>query len=390
MKILFQYFTGGGGALSNITLLLQAMSRQFPQDHFDIVCSKSSDLHSLGTLPNVEVLSYGGNRHQEITRAFLGFGGLRRIARERHADIVWSLNIGSYIRTSIPQVLSVNNPHQVYPWYVTRYHPDSSLNVYALRWFFRKSLRVADGVIVQTPIMGECIRKISGAPRKIEVVAKAVENTDDVLPEQLPMNMQKKLEDKQGKHAFTFLYVATYTPHKNHKTLIETFDILACEGVMARVIFTIGHDELIACGGEKTQRLIESGYLVPVGWTGKAHLRSLYDACDACLMPSVLESLSSAHLEAMQWGKPQINADLPYAHDLCGNAAIYVSAEDPKAWAVKIQEFILDTELRTKLIEAGHEQMRQFPATWAEVAHKVHAFLEKIVADKKTNNWARK
>lgn len=381
MRILFQYFTGGGGALSNIILLLQALSRQFPKDHIDIVCSKSSDLHSLGTLRNIEILSYGGNRYQEIDRALLGFGGLRRIARERHSDIVWSLNLGSYVRASVPQVLSVNNPHQVYPWEVTRYHPDSALNVAALRWFFRKSLRVSDGVMVQTPIMAEYIRQISATQNQIEVVSKAVENTDDVSPESLPLNVQKKLEGGLGKHAFSFLYVSTYTPHKNHKTLIEAFDILANKGVNVRAIFTIALDELIACGGEKARMLAASGHLVPIDWMGKAHLRALYDACDACIMPSVLESLSSAHLEAMQWGKPQITADLPYARDLCGNAAVYVSAENPKAWADKIQEFMSDTALRAKLIEEGAGRMKQFPATWAEVAHKVHAFLEKIVAN---------
>jgi len=361
-------------------MLLQAISLKYPHDHIDIICSSSSNLHSLARLPNLAVLSYGGKRHKELDRAFLGFGGLRSIARERHADVIWSLNLGSYVHTHVPQVLSVHNPHQVYPWEVTRYHPRSPLNVATLRWFFRKSLCMSDGVIVQTPIMAEYIRKISGAPKRIEVVPKAVENTDDVTPESLPIDIQKKLEDGLGRNAFTFLYVSTYTPHKNHKTLIEAFELLAQEGVNVRVIFTIGFDELVACGGRKAHKLIESGHLLPVGWTGKAYLRSLYEACDACLMPSVLESLSSAHLEAMQWSKPQITSDLHYARDLCKDAAIYVTAEDPSAWSGKIKELILDAALREKLIEAGHDQMKHFPATWAEAAHKVHAFLEETIA----------
>jgi len=387
MRILFQYLTGGGGALSNIILLLQAISQQYPQDHMDIVCSSSSELRTLDTSSNIDVIIYDRGFHQEFDRALLGFGGISKIAIERHADIVWSLNLGSYVRTSVPQVLSVNNPHQVYPWEVTRYHPDNSFSVAALRWFFRKSLRVSDGVIVQTPVMAEYIKKISGAPKLIEIVPKAVENEADVMFESLPCSIQTILEEGLGTQTFTFLYVSTYTPHKNHKTLIDAFGILSDEGVNARVVFTISLNELIAFGGEMARRLVESGHLLPVGWTGKAYLRSLYDACDACLMPSVLESLSSAHLEAMQWGKPQITSDLPYARDLCSAAAVYVSAEEPVEWAGKIKEFISDNALRLKLAEAGHERMKHFPATWAEAAHKVHAFLEQAVSNKNQANY---
>ena len=380
MKILFQYFTGGGGAVTNIIFLLQALSRQFPRDHIDMVCSKSSDLHCLGTLPNVDVLSYGGIRHQEVDRISLGFGGLGRIAKERKADIIWSLNFGSYIKTPFPQVLSVNNSHQVYPWHVTRFHPDNRLHVAALRWFFRKSLRVSDGVIVQTSIMGDYVQKISGAPKRIQVIPKAVENESDFLSKILPSDLKNSLETDQCKQVFTFLFVSAYFPHKNHKIIVEVFDRLASEGIPIRVVVTLRLDELLAIGGEKARRLVNSRHLVPVGWVKKAYLKSLYDACDACLMPSMLESLSSAHLEAMHWGKPQISSDLPFARDLCGDAALYASAEDPVEWVAKIKEFASDATLRMNLVKAGHERMKRFPATWAESALKVHAFLEEIVA----------
>jgi glycosyltransferase involved in cell wall biosynthesis len=384
MKILFQYLSGGGGALSNIILLLQALSKQYPKDHIDIVCSPSSDLHSLGELQNVAILDYGKTRHQEVDRAFLGFGNLGKIAQERRADVIWSLNIGSYVRSSIPQVLSVNNPHQVYPWHITRYHPDNRFHVAALRWFFRRSLRVSEGVIVQTPIMGEYVRKISGAPNRIQVVPKAVENDGDFLPQPLPFDLKKNLETNLGKQMFTFLFVSTYVPHKNHKILVESFERLAAEEIPVRVVITLRLDELLAIGGEKARRLVDSRHLVPVGWVKKVYLKSLYDACDACLMPSLLESLSSVHLEAMQWGKPQISADLPYARDLCGHATLYASAENPVDWVVKVKEFTSDATLRMNLVNAGHEQMKRFPATWAEVALKVRTFLEEIVT-----GWAK-
>ena len=378
MRILFQYLTGGGGGLSNFILLLQAISREYPEDHLDVACSQSSGLYSLQSLPNVDVISLGSNRHQEIDRIVLGIGGLDRLARDRHADVLWSLNLGSYVRTSVPQILSVNNPHQVYPWEVTRLHPDNFINVAAMRWFFRKSLAVSQGVIVQTPIMAEYIRNIGAYNEPIAVVPKAVENTTDVHPDPLPANVQRSFSNGLGREAFTFLYASTFTPHKNHKTLVEAFSILAEAGAKARVVLTISPDELIACAGVKAQKLIDSGFLLPIGWIGKNHLKSLYDGCNACLMPSLLESLSSAHLEAMQWSKPQITADLPYARDLCGNAAEYVPADNPKAWAETIRKFMSNHARMADLIEKGHEQMKNFPPTWSAAAKQVHGFIEKI------------
>ncbi len=383
MRILFQYFTGGGGALSNLILLLKALSKQFPQDHIDIVCSHNSDLKTLGSIPNIDIVVFGGSRHQEIDRAFLGFWGLKRIAGERKADIIWSLNIGSYARSSIPQVLSVNNAYQIYPWDVTCYHPDNRLNVAALRWFFRRSLKVSDGVIVQTAIMEDYVRKTIGAPKFIQVVPKAVENSDDVDHCPLPSLQQKMFECGLGKDVFTCLYVATNTPHKNHKTIIDALDILAIERVNVRVVLTLSQDELLVIGGEKALRLIQKGHLVPIGWTQKNYLKSLYGACDACLMPSVLESLSSAHLEAMQWGNPQITSDLPYARELCGDAAVYVSAEDALGWAQNIRRLIADPKLRQQLVRSGYKRMKLFPATWSETANKVHSFFGEIIDQSK-------
>ncbi len=44
------------------------------------------------------------------------------------------------------------------------------------------------------------------------------------------------------------------------------------------------------------------------------------------------ECLSSSHLEAFAYSKPQIVADVPYAHDLCKNAALYANPNDVNDW----------------------------------------------------------
>jgi glycosyltransferase involved in cell wall biosynthesis len=377
MRILFQYFSGGGGGLSNIILLLKTLSRIYPQDQILVVCAPGSDLSSLSTLPNVEVIFYGGYRHKEVDRLLLGYFGLKRLVEQYHVDIVWSLNVGSYSRLKVPHVLSVNNAYQVYPLNdVAQYHPKSRFTLIFLRTFFQKTLRLSSAVILQTSLMKDYVQKIKGAPRGY-VVAKAVERDEDMLVAQLPVEMLSVLDKKNAD--FTFLYVATNSPHKNYQVLVDAFDLLSKEFAHVRLILTISAEELILLAGDKAKRLIDAGYIAPVGWVKKEYLKALYQTADACLMPSVLESLSSAHLEAMMWGKPQIVSDLPFSRDLCGGAAVYVSAVDANQWVKSIRELVGNTMLQQELIRVGHERMELFPKTWDDVAHQIHLVFDELV-----------
>lgn len=378
MKIIVYYYMGGGGGLSNIILLLRAMARCHPEDLIEILSSPSAPLDALQDLPTIRIRRLAVTGHQEIDRLLLGIFQLPRIARQARADILWSINLGPYVKVGVPSVLSIHNSYQVYPWKVSRYHPGSSWHLATLRWFFRRSLRVSDAVVVQTPIMGDLVRRIPGAPQRICVAPKAVEREAEVPREPLPPPLQAALERGLGRGAFTFLFVSTWNPHKNHVTLIRAFSELARRGVRARVVLTVKPEELSATGWPEVSSLVEGGYVIPAGWVAKPHLRSLYSACDACLMPSVLESLSSAHIEAMQWGKPQITADLPYAHDLCGPAALYASPEDPHAWARQIETLMGDESIRSELVRAGHQQMARLPASWDDASETVHQFLTSV------------
>lgn len=382
MKILFQYFTGGGGGLSNVISLLKAVSNAYPEDQIDIVCSKYSDFQSLGSVKNVHILALGKKRALEFQRFLLGVGKLRRLASIRGADVIWSLNLGCYFQGELPHVISIHNSYQVYPWSYTKYHPDSRLHVAVLRWFFRKSLYISDGVIVQTSTMAEFIKKIDKAPKRIAIIPKAVEDQGETNNASLPSDLQIKLQEEKGIKYFTFIYVATFLWHKNHIVLIKAFDLLASLGLNVRLILTISLGELITIGGETARNLAKSGYIIPIGWVKKQNLKALYNISDACLIPSMLESLSSAHLEAMEWGKPQITTDLPFSRDTCGNAAIYASAVDPSDWARKIQLLIQDKCMREKLVAEGKERIKAFPKRWHEAAILIRSFLEKIVNEK--------
>ena len=182
-----------------------------------------------------------------------------------------------------------------------------------------------------------------------------------------------------GPSSFTFLYIATCLPHKNHKTLLAAMEILRNRGIAARLVLSATEKQLQqSYDAKKVLSLIKSGQILPLGWVNKEQLAAIYDASDACVMPSHLEQLSSANLEAMHWKKSQISADLAFAHDLCGDASLYANPNDPNDWADKMQALIEYPELRNQLIANGVNRMKYFPQSWQEVARKEKAFLEAI------------
>lgn len=368
--------------MSNIILLLRAFSKEFPQDKIIIVCSNDSDLLELSSLPNVDILGLSSSPFKEWKRLLLGLTGLRKLVRQLQPDVVWSLNLGSYCRLPVPNFLALNNAHQVYPWEITKFHPGSPLRVALLRFFFRRSLRVADAVFVQTPLMGKYVRKIKGAPRSVFVVPKAVEKSDDVQAENCPESLEQNITLARVSGRRLWLYVATGMPHKNHKILFDAFLILNRKGCSDSLVLTISKIEAIALGGEAALALINSGQLILTGWIGKQHLRALYDACYGCLMPSLLESLSSAHLEAMEWKKPQIAADLPYARDLCGDAALYIDPYDGSAWAEEIKRLSEDISLQKLLVQNGSKRIATFPKSWAECARLVRNNMISVIGSR--------
>lgn len=378
MKILFYYYRGGGGGLSNILLLLRALARRHPENSIEIVTASADAFDGLRDAANIHVRAVRVTGRVEVDRLLLGMGLLPRLARQIGANLIWAVNLGPYVRTRIPFVLSIHNPHQVYPWEVTRLHPSARWRVAALRWFFRRSLRACDAAIVQTAMMRDYLDRVAGVPDQVCIAPKAVEANDDVEFEELPPLLKGALESGLGPRAFTFLYVSTWSPHKNHATILQAFSRLAAQNVRARVVVTVSEVEVLSAGWPGSQVLIDRGYVVPVSSVDKAHLRSLYAACDACLMPSLLESLSSAHLEAMRWGRPQIAADLPYARDACGAAALYASALDPQDWSHKIEQLMKSEPLRAGLINAGFEHIRSYPESWDTAAETVYTFLESV------------
>jgi glycosyltransferase involved in cell wall biosynthesis len=379
MKVLFCYITAESVWSPSIETEMETIAREFPQDTYYVLCLESTEFGSSSRPDNIKAISISPRSHREWTRYRLYRGVVARLAKYLQVDLIWSVNIGLYHRSEIPQVVSVRNAFEVYPRQVARFYEHGTLHLAIMRHCFRKSLRHCDGVIVQTPLIATHVRQIQSAPERIAVIPKTVESLENAPVQPLADSVVRELDGGLGRGAFTFIYVASPTLHKNHAVLIKAMEILRRQEVKVRIALTVSTSQVFAMAGESARSLVETGHLLPMGRVGKGHLRSLYDACNGCVMPSLLESLSSSYLETMHWGKPQISADLPFAHEACGDAALYARPADTADWAAKMRVLAEGRALRDELVEAGHRQMERYPKMWAEAASRLHRFLQEVI-----------
>ena len=286
--------------------------------------------------------------------------------------------MGLYFPGGPRQIMTLNNAHQVYPEDPAVPHPSSRLRVWMMRALFRRSLRLSAAVIVQTNLMSSLVRTISGCPELVAVVPKAVVDAGSDTHADPSPRIAGLLA--QAADAAKLVYVATDFSHKNHKVLASIMNEFRRRGVPITLVLTISAKQWVKLAGSEAASLVESGHVIPLGWVNKDELQGLYQACDVSIMPSLIESLSSTHIEAMQWQCPQVTSDLPYAHDLCHEAALYAAPHDPAAWCSQIERLLHDRALRQQLILCGTERVKNFPPNWTAMAEAIRSVFEAVIA----------
>ncbi|MCF0210533.1 MAG: glycosyltransferase [Bacteroidales bacterium] len=105
---------------------------------------------------------------------------------------------------------------------------------------------------------------------------------------------------------------------------------------------------------------------------------NLYKQCDIVFHPTLLECFSAVYPEAMKMQKPIVTTDLPFAHSLCGDAALYYSPLSAQDAAEKIYTLSQSVELQKDLIQKGERQLEKYD-TYIQRSEKIIKVLESYV-----------
>ena len=256
------------------------------------------------------------------------------------------------IATKCDQVYLFDWPYAVYPKSVVWQMMDikSWLTRKLKLFIFKRTIHFPKKVIAQNPTMKSWLEKLYQL-KGINIVPNAV-----------------SLDNFSGGTYFNFelpkgkvkcLYLTHYYPHKNLEIFLPLALKIKAEDLPFVIVVTIKNEQHKNAKAflDTIQAEALTDIIINVGPVSMQHVPSLYQQCDALLMPTLLESFSGTYVEAMYHGIPIFTSNLDFAEDVCGDSAFYFEPMDDKSILDTLKKVNDNPVLRTEKITRGKERL---------------------------------
>ena len=221
-------------------------------------------------------------------------------------------------------------------------------------YFFKKNLSYIQELIVNTTNMKKRIKENYNI-KNITVIPNFI-SSDNHSPIYKDFDLPKK--------GIKLLYITYYYPHKNIEIFLPLAQKIKQQNLDYKVIITIDANQHPKA--KKILKNIETQKLddiiINVGSIKTKNIASLYQQCDALLMPTLLECFSACYLEAMLHKLPVFTSDKDFAKDVCKDAAIYFNPLDANSILNQLNKIFKNKELKKKYIEKGIKRVREMPS----------------------------
>lgn len=334
----------GLGATQLLLSLLPALERNVKVVISDI---HLPDRGPLAKYQNIQVTAISKIYHRFLPNALSRV--LECLVFSRGFDGVTPLLVFGDIplRCNAPQTVFVQTPHLLknknFHWSI------NGLKFAILRNIFSINAKFARAFIVQTTFMQKALAvSYPSIAHKIHVVAQPA-----------PLWLLASLPRPRIKHVgkLNLIYPSAGYPHKNHKLLKDVNMGMAGLWPINILKITLPVQDHPAPN---------VSWIQCVGLLTQSEMIKAYGDADGLLFLSTDESYGLPLVEAMFMDLPIICPDLPYAHAICGEGAIYF---DPLSIDSLFEAVsILQSRLENGWWPNWTIQMKAIPRCWEEVA----------------------
>lgn len=299
--------------------ILRQFLANIPDTGHDWLIFVSDQISVQSPLPSVTIVPIPGVKpmHKRFWWDMFGLNRWLKKHRIEPSAIVSLQNTGFRVSQKVPGYIYY---HQAMPFYPYVWNPlkqkERTLWFYKhLYPFFVKLFLTKDTtVFVQLDFIKEGFVRVFRHPdRNVRVYSPSIVQPD------LSEDHQPLAFDRVA-----LFYPATSVFYKNHDVLKEALRY-TCGNV--QLYFTLDNPV-----GSEDERITYMGTLP------YAEVSAMYQACDALVFPSYIETFGLPLIEAAMAGLPILAADLPYAREVLDGyeGAVFIPYNDPKAWAEAI------------------------------------------------------
>ena len=167
------------------------------------------------------------------------------------------------------------------------------------------------------------------------------------------------------------LFIGTLEPRKNIITLIEAFhDLIVNYKITEYKLVVVGkkgwHYEDIF---KKVEELNLKSKIIFTGYVRGKDLSFLYCAAICFVYPSLHEGFGLPVLEAMACGCPVVASNVSSLPEVAGEAAFLFNPYSSKELSNALNGILTDYSLRSKMKQAGLEQVQKF--SWTRTAQSI-------------------
>ncbi len=375
-----------GGGISVARNLIASISKIAPGNHYFVSFPSGLGYEEvIASIPNIE-FSIFTERNNLIKRIEYEQRQLKPALRRFAPDLILALANKSVGGFDCPEAVLC---HKSQLWYPRKHFGVQSpvemaftyLKIGIQQFYLWQSLRKPQNILLyQTAIAHKRITNFYNT-KSLSIhcpnaVSKYVTNSAD--------KADKPARLMQYSDQFKFFYLTRYYPHKNLEFIIETFRHHTDELTGAVVFITIEDDQ--HPGAKKLLDSIEQyglqDRIINVGPLSQEELSVWFTNCDALLMPTLLESFSGTYLEAMHFGLPILTSDLDFAHEVCGDAALYFNPWETSSIKDAVLKIKSNPELANNLRAKGKTRLVDMQKSWDEIAVGVLHEFEKLVAER--------
>ena len=295
---------------------------------------------------------------------------LHRSIKDFRPDWIWALGNYGLRHPPCRQSILFHDPHLVYP--ESHYSFESlgyRLRKRLLRRLLATCLPGTEHVFCQTETSRLRFAETFDYPvDHIGICPNALASDCDIgAVSEMPVSLIPFAD------RFKLLVLTRCYGHKNLDGILRAYKQYRDQLADTLCVWTIAPDQhpiaprlLAAIDREGLQDLV-----LNVGPIPQNQVKNYFHACDALLLPTLLESFSGTYVEAMHYERPIITSNLDFAHEVCGDAAHYVDPWSPESIRDGICRLRDDRLYAGQLVERGRQRCKMFLRTWPDIVRGV-------------------